>query len=132
MHLDKVKDLIQVTVTADYEGKTKIHGEKFILWKYKIVIFNSSEGRVQILNRHWKIVDSNGFVREVRGEGIVGEQPVIKPQGRFEYSSYAHLKNHSGLMYGKYMALNMENNDVFEATIPAFSLDSPQEITLLN
>jgi len=83
------------------------------------------------MNRYWKIIDSNGTKQEVRGEGVVGEQPVLNPGERFEYTSGTPLTTPSGFMEGYY---EMENNKgvKFEVYIPQFSLDSPFTSKKLN
>ena len=79
---------------------------------------------MQLLTRYWKITDAQGNVQEVRGDGVVGEQPVLEPGERFEYTSGAPLPTPSGFMVGSY---NMRSNtgERFDVEIPAFSLDSP-------
>ena len=72
------------------------------LWAYKVKIKNNSEETVKLVSRHWKIFDSNGNHREVRGKGVVGEQPIIQPGDEFEYTSGTPLKTSSGMMHGSY------------------------------
>ena len=89
---------------------------------------------MKLIRRHWKIVDSNGNTKEVRGEGVVGEQPVLEPGETFEYTSGTPLQTSSGLMHGSYFMKSMENNEErdFEVKIPAFSLDIPNSIRSIN
>lgn len=87
---------------------------------------------VQLLARHWKIVDDLGQVSEVTGEGVVGNQPFLAPNESFEYTSSTYLKSPSGVMYGEYTFLNLERAEKFNANIPVFSLDSPfKAVTLI-
>jgi len=79
---------------------------------------------VQLVSRHWKIVDANGRTEEVKGPGVVGEQPVLHHGERFEYTSGVPLKTPSGLMSGTYQMIT-EDGDDFDAVVPAFSLDAP-------
>ena len=82
-------------------------------------------------NRYWKIIDSNGIQQEVRGEGVVGEQPILNPGEKFEYTSGTPLTTSSGFMEGTYEMQN-DNGDKFDVQIPQFSLDNPFEYNKLN
>jgi ApaG protein len=81
---------------------------------------------VQLLSRHWRITDSNGKVREVRGPGVVVEQPVLQPGTAFEYTSGAPLETPSGFMTGTYQ-MRAISGESFEIDIPLFALESPYE-----
>ena len=103
---------------------------------YTITISNSSDLPVQLLARHWIITDADNAVQEVRGDGVVGEQPVIPPQASFRYTSGATLTTPVGCMEGKYYMVVREPMDLdprdlptFEVPIRAFSLHTP---TALN
>jgi ApaG protein len=89
-------------------------------------IENKSVETVQLLRRHWKITDSLGRTQEVRGEGVVGECPVLHPGEAFEYTSGTPLATPSGIMVGAYQ-METENGTALEVAIPAFSLDSPHQ-----
>ncbi|MEM7424803.1 MAG: Co2+/Mg2+ efflux protein ApaG [Pseudomonadota bacterium] len=93
-------------------------------WAYTIAIENRGGETVQLLTRYWRITDAQGNVQEVRGDGVVGEQPVLEPGGRFEYTSGAPLATPSGFMVGSYN-MRSSSGDRFDVDIPAFSLDSP-------
>jgi ApaG protein len=80
---------------------------------------------VQLVSRHWRITDANGRVEEVRGPGVVGKQPLLRPGERFEYTSGVPLSTPSGLMAGTYQMVT-DLGEQFDAEVPAFSLDSPQ------
>jgi ApaG protein len=86
---------------------------------------------VQLKNRYWKITDGRGQVQEVRGPGVVGEQPTLEPGGRFEYTSGVPLSTPTGLMVGTYEMV-AENGERFEVDVPAFSLDSPHSKRVLH
>ena len=91
------------------------------LFSYDVEIKNNSDSEVQLLSRYWHIQDGDGNVEEVRGPGVIGLQPLIKPNERFEYSSFCPLKTPFGMMSGTYqMKLNSE--EIFDASIPSFSL----------
>ena len=105
--------------------------EDTYLWAYKVKIKNNGNEKVQLLSRHWKIFDSNGNFREVKGKGVVGEQPVIQPGDEFEYTSGTPLSTESGLMHGSYQMQSLDGKK-FEVTIPPFSLDIPNGENKLN
>ncbi len=86
---------------------------------------------VQLVNRYWHITDSLGRVQEVRGPGVVGEQPTLKPGESFEYTSGTPLPTPSGIMVGTY-EMESANGRRFDVAVPAFSLDSPHEEARLH
>ena len=111
--------------------KSVFSKEDSYLWAYKVIIKNNSEHTVKLISRHWKIFDSNGSYREVKGKGVVGEQPVLEPGQEFEYTSGTPLKTTSGMMHGSYLMQNFEGEE-FEVKIPPFSLDIPDRNKTLN
>ena len=120
----KTTKKINITVKPYYlEDQSEPEDQHFV-WAYQVTIDNQSNEKVQLINRYWKIVDSNGSEQEVRGEGVVGEQPILNPGEKFEYTSGTPLSTPSGFMGGHY---GMETNEgkKFDAIIPQFSLDSP-------
>jgi len=82
-------------------------------------------------NRHWQITDGRGQTQEVRGAGVVGEQPVLGPGESFEYTSGTPLPTPSGIMVGSY-EMQTRGGDSFWVRVPAFSLDSPHQAVRLN
>ncbi len=100
-------------------------------WAYTVTIENTGGDAVQLLRRHWRITDANGMLREVRGDGVVGETPVLQPGDSFTYTSGCPLPTPQGIMVGQY---EMERADgtLFRVDVPAFSLDSPSERRTLN
>lgn len=100
-------------------------------WAYHVRIENNSDVEVQLLTRHWIIVDAAGRVQEVRGDGVVGEQPQLGPGQSFDYVSGCPLATPSGLMRGSYGMIDADGNS-FEVTIPAFPLDSPHARARMN
>ncbi len=92
-------------------------------WSYHIRVENGTAADVQLLSRHWVITDAHGRVEHVRGDGVVGEQPVIAPGGAYDYVSGCPLPTSSGTMVGTYTMAARE--DLFEVAIPLFSLDVP-------
>jgi ApaG protein len=117
---------IAVSVEPTYlEAQSSPHESKY-LWAYRIVIENKGTETVQLRSRHWRIMSAMGAVREVQGEGVVGEQPVLKPGESYEYSSGAPLNTPSGLMTGTYQ-MQTASGETFDVEIPSFSLDSPHQ-----
>ena len=96
-------------------------------WAYHIRIENDSPITVQLLTRHWIISDATGQVEEVTGEGVVGEQPVLRPGESFQYTSGCPLKTPTGVMRGTYQMVT-EDGDRFDAQIAPFALHEPYTI----
>lgn len=101
------------------------------VWSYTIVVRNTGQETVKLLTRHWIITDAIGRKQEVRGDGVIGEQPVLKPGTQFQYTSGCPLNTSSGVMEGSYGMIN-EKGEQFEIAIPAFSLDSPHDKHSVN
>ena len=120
----KTTNRINITVNSYYLEDQSEPEEQHYVWAYQVTINNLGKESVQLKNRFWKIIDSNGIKQEVRGEGVVGEQPILNPGEKFEYTSGTPLSTPSGFMGGHY---EMETNEgkKFDAIIPQFSLDSP-------
>ena len=100
--------------------------ESRYLWSYRVIIENKSALTVQLLSRYWRITDARGRIHEVRGEGVIGEQPVIAPGRAYEYTSGAPLETASGFMTGTYH-MRASTGENFEVGIPMFALESPYE-----
>jgi len=122
---------IKVTVEPAYSPERSDPDEPLYFWTYAIEIANLSDRTVQLTHRHWRITDAAGHREEVRGPGVVGEQPTLAPGESFRYASGCPLRTPSGLMVGSYRMV-AENGDVFDVAIPAFSLDSPEARRVLN
>ncbi|WP_296164773.1 Co2+/Mg2+ efflux protein ApaG [uncultured Brevundimonas sp.] len=101
------------------------------VWAYQVEIVNLTGVAVQLMARHWIITDARGQVEDVRGPGVVGEQPVIAPGGSYTYASGCPLTTPSGSMVGSYAMVDAEGRS-FDAAIPAFSLDVPGQRRVLN
>ena len=100
-------------------------------WAYRITIANHSRRVVKLLSRHWRITDGLGRVREVRGEGVVGDQPELGPGDSYQYTSGCPLTTPSGFMVGAY-TMSGGDGETFEIDIPAFSLDVPGQAHSVN
>lgn len=127
----KVTRGIRITVKPSYLDDQSSPSDNYYVWAYKVRIENEGDAVVQLRDRHWIITDARGRVQEVKGPGVVGEQPVLKPGDSFEYTSGSPLSTPSGIMTGSY-GMETPNGDRFSAAIPAFSLDSPHELARLN
>lgn len=130
MYTQKTKN-ISVTVTPIYLEDQSEPDENHYVWAYQVKIENESLETVQLRSRHWRITDANGLMQEVRGSGVVGEQPVLEPGGSFEYTSGTPLNAPSGIMVGSY-EMQTDGGNVIEVSIPAFSLDSPHQLVRPN
>jgi ApaG protein len=122
---------IRVTVRPFFLEDQSSPEEMHFVWAYHVRIENQGPQTVQLRNRYWRITDSLGRIQEVRGAGVVGEQPVLRPGEAFEYTSGTPLATPSGIMVGTYQ-MESESGERFEVNIPAFSLDSPHQSVRLN
>jgi ApaG protein len=117
---------IRIAVEPAFLDDQSEPGENRYLWSYRVTIENKGSETVQLLTRHWRITDSRGRVREVRGNGVIGEQPVIAPGKSYEYTSGAPLETPSGFMGGSYR-MKSTTGEAFDVGIPTFVLESPYE-----
>ncbi len=115
---------ITVSVEPFYLEDQSTPEESHYVWAYHVRIENQGMSTVKLLGRHWQITDSAGHVQDVRGDGVVGEQPTIRPGEVFEYTSGTPLPTPSGIMAGEYQ-METDGGEAFEVEIPPFSLDSP-------
>ncbi len=115
---------IEVNVEPFYlEDRSDPSANRYV-WAYRVTIVNRSDGFVQLLSRYWQITDGAGRVEEVRGPGVVGEQPELNPGDSYQYMSGCPLSTPSGIMVGRY-TMRDTDGDTFDIAIPAFSLDLP-------
>lgn len=128
---DATTHSIRVMVEPSYLEDQSAPEDDYYVWSYTVVIENQGGDTVQLRHRHWRIVDAHGRTQEVHGDGVVGEQPVLGPGDRFEYTSGAPLSTPSGIMGGVYQVTN-ENGALLDVTIPPFSLDSPYANRTMN
>ena len=124
-----------VDVITTYLPRHSRPEEHRYTFAYTITISNEGPVPVQLLSRHWLITDGDGKVQEVRGEGVVGEQPVIEPGGSFRYTSAASIPTPVGFMQGSYDMILSEDGEAgttnspgFKVPIPAFSLHLPRAV----
>lgn len=118
---------IHVTVQTTYiQAQSKPQAGRFV-YAYTITIKNNGGEPAQLISRHWIITDAGNKVQEVKGDGVVGEQPRILPGQEFRYTSGVILETETGTMEGSYQ-MRRDNGDWFEAPIPAFVLAPPHSI----
>lgn len=122
---------IRVTVEPIYLNEQSSPEDSHFVWAYQVKIENDGAETVQLIDRHWRITDALGRLQEVRGEGVVGEQPVLRPGEAYQYTSGTPLATPSGIMAGSYGMVTM-TGERFDVEIPAFSLDSPHQDRRLN
>jgi len=122
---------IEVEVEPFYLEERSDPAERRYVWGYRITIENRSDEFVQLLSRYWHITDGDGRVEEVRGPGVVGEQPELNPGDSFQYTSGCPLTTPSGIMVGRYTMRNAEG-ELFDVAVPAFSLDLPGTMRTVN
>ncbi|MFD2512413.1 Co2+/Mg2+ efflux protein ApaG [Pontibacter locisalis] len=124
----KTTEGVKVTVTTNYLPDYSSPVQQHYVFAYKISIENNSEFTVKLLRRHWYIHDATGVVREVEGEGVVGQQPVLEPGESHEYVSGCNLKTSLGKMRGTYLMERMVDGKQFDVTIPEFTLIVPYKL----
>ncbi len=122
---------IEVTVEPEYVADRSEPEEDRYFWAYHVTVANRSGMTVQLRARYWRITDSTGRVEEVRGPGVVGEQPILNPGDSFSYTSGCPLKTPSGIMMGEYEMVDADGQP-FAVEIPAFSLDLPGQARSIN
>jgi len=126
MSESKLQD-IQVSVDTTYIPSSSEPEAARYVFAYSITIANKGSIEAKLISRHWLITDANGKKQEVHGEGVIGEQPLIKPGESFEYTSGAVIETSVGAMQGSYDMLDA-NGEKFSAQIPAFSLSIPRTL----
>ena len=115
---------ITVTVTPYFLDDQSSPQEDHYVWAYQVNIKNSSLNTIKLNHRNWVIIDANGKIMNIQGDGVVGEFPVLQPGESFEYTSGTPLKTTNGFMQGFYL-VSQNNGEQLKIDIPTFSLDSP-------
>ncbi len=118
---------IKVAAQAFYLEEQSAPEQNRYVFAYTVTIRNQGNIAAKLLNRHWIITDSNGKIEEVRGEGVVGEQPHLEPGEGFQYTSGSILETSVGSMRGSYQML-ADDGEIFDADIPAFVLSIPRTL----
>lgn len=122
---------ISVSVEPFYMEDSSDPSDSRYVWAYRVTIDNQSADPVKLLSRYWHITDGLGRVEEVRGDGVVGEQPELDPGDSYQYTSGCPLPTSSGIMVGNYTMRNGKG-ELFVVDIPAFSLDLPGKPRVVN
>ena len=123
--VQQITEGVSITVETFYQPAQSNPLSAEYLFAYRITIENLQEVSVRLLRRHWFIVDSNGAYREVEGEGVVGQQPIIEPGKSYQYVSACNLRSDMGKMYGNYQMENVYNKKLFQVSIPEFQMIAP-------
>ena len=118
---------IQVEVETQYVEEQSLPDQDHYVFAYTITIFNAGSIAAQLLSRHWIITDANHKVQEVKGDGVVGEQPHLKPGERYRYTSGTMLETPVGTMRGSYQLI-ADDGVEFDAEIPLFTLSMPRTL----
>jgi ApaG protein len=119
---------IRISVHTEYQEAYSRPDQRHYLFLYRISIENRSEYTVQLQRRHWHIFDSSGEFREVEGEGVIGQQPVLQPGEVYEYESACNLNTDMGKMYGPYLMERQVDKLRFNVNIPEFELIVPHRM----
>jgi ApaG protein len=122
---------IRVSVEPFYVEEQSAPADQRWVFGYRVTIANEGDETVRLVSRYWRITDGRGTVAEVRGDGVVGEQPSLAPGETFRYTSGAPLPTPSGIMIGSYQMTDEAGRN-FDVNIPAFSLDAPEARSTLN
>jgi ApaG protein len=125
MMLTKTTHGVKITVETFYQPEYSQPLNHEFMFAYRIAITNESEFTIKLLRRHWIVFDSNGIIREVEGEGVVGQQPVIEPGETHRYVSGSHLRTELGKMHGFYTMERLIDGKLFKVDIPEFPLIAP-------
>jgi ApaG protein len=116
---------IRVTVETEYQPAYSSPSQYHYVFTYRITIENQSEYTIQLRRRHWHIYDAGFFMREVEGEGVVGQQPVLEPGHSHQYVSGCNLKSGIGKMQGTYLMERIMDGSTVQVNIPAFTMIAP-------
>ena len=126
--ITEITNGVKVSVATSYQPEYSSPVQYHFVFTYKILIENNSENTIQLLRRHWYIFDSNGTVREVEGDGVVGQQPVMEPGESHEYVSGCNLKTEIGKMKGVYLMERVVDGKQFNVNIPQFTMEVPYKL----
>lgn len=118
---------VEVTVEVFYQSEYSKPLNNEHMFAYRITIVNLNTFSIQLLRRHWFIFDSLGESKEVEGEGVIGQQPVINPGDSYQYISGSNLNSELGKMWGHYSMIELDKLEEFLVAIPSFDLIAPQK-----
>ncbi|MEJ7627363.1 MAG: Co2+/Mg2+ efflux protein ApaG [Ferruginibacter sp.] len=123
--ISKLSSGVKVSVETYYQPEYSNPLNSEYMFAYKITLENNNDFPVKLLSRHWYIYDSNGSMREVQGDGVIGIQPVIPTGNSYQYISGCNLRSEMGKMNGNYLFENVNNKKTFEVNIPSFEMLAP-------
>ena len=123
--ISTISEGIRISVETYYQPEYSNPVNSEFMFAYRILIENKNSFPVKLLRRHWHIHDSNGSLREVEGEGVVGVQPQINSGESYQYISGCNLRTEMGKMYGTYLMENINNKKQFDVVIPSFEMSAP-------
>ena len=126
--VSKISEGVQVSVETFYQAEYSNPANHEFMFAYRITIENHNLFSIKLLQRKWYILDGDGQYREVEGDGVVGEQPVLQPGEQYQYVSGCNLNTEMGRMVGTYQMANQNNQKVFEVNIPPFELIVPAKM----
>ncbi|MTI29662.1 Co2+/Mg2+ efflux protein ApaG [Xanthovirga aplysinae] len=124
----EITEGVKISVETEYQPEYSSPAQGHFVFTYRITIENKSPNTVQLLSRHWFIHDANNTVREVEGEGVVGQQPTIEPGKSHQYVSGCNLKSGIGKMYGTFLMERVLDEKKFRAIIPEFTMIFPYRL----
>ena len=124
----KTTEGVKISVETYYQPEYSRPLSNEFMFAYRITIENMGDHTVQLISRHWYIIDSNGTKREVQGEGVVGKQPIVEPGKSHQYVSGCHLRTELGKMYGYYLMERQFDGKQFRVNIPEFYLVAPDKL----
>lgn len=116
---------VKVTVETEYQSSYSSPSQYHYVFTYRITIENQSDFTIQLLRRHWHIHDAGFSIREVEGEGVVGQQPVLEPGQTHQYVSGCNLKSGIGKMVGTYQMERVVDGNKFQVNVPEFTMVAP-------
>ncbi len=126
--ISEVTEGVKVSVLSEYQPEYSSPYQAHFVFTYKITIENHSDFTVQLMRRHWLIFDSNGSMREVEGEGVIGQQPVLEPGEIHQYVSGCNLRTSMGKMVGTYLMERVLDGKRFKVQIPEFVMIPPYKL----
>ena len=124
----EITEGVKVIVETEYQPEYSSPSQFHFVFTYRITIENGSENTIQLLRRQWYIHDANNIIREVEGEGVVGQQPILEPGQYHQYVSGCNLKSGMGKMYGYYMMERLVDGSRFKVAIPEFTMVVPYKL----
>lgn len=121
--MNKIDIKVRPTYIADQSDPVNNH----YVFSYTVTIRNNGSDAAKLLTRHWVITDGDGLIQEVKGEGVIGEQPHLKPGEGFQYTSGTFMNTPFGTMHGSYQMVS-DSGEKFDAEIPTFQLTAPNTL----